>query len=462
MYIPRERDELARIFLGALISRSELTDTAPGSVIDVLAQSMAALASSTEYRIARMRDAFNFETATGAELDARLSEFPPSSIERHEATYAQGEVRVTLPPLGVDLTIDQGASFGASANPDILFSAIDQTVIPAGATSATFSVVANVLGVAGNIGGDRINVIINAPSQLLSVTNPNAFSNGREEESDQSLKRRASLYLQSLARAQPRALEFAALSADLTPRLSLASLYEPPDQRGYSWLYIDDGSGTLGDTTSPGTRYTGVGSAQGPSVIYHDSPAVNSLTLSYIDPVTGLSRPVSTADYISIPERGVIYLDANAIPDTAQWTLDAYEVFTGPIATIQALIEGDPADPNAQGWRAAGTRVRVYPPNVQRLSFDLHLVPESGYSFETTKQAVEAAVIDYLSILRIGDPVYVARLIEIIMSVQGVLNIDIYQSGTGSSDSPTPLADLYPSANAVVRLSTISISPSEA
>jgi len=461
MYVPRERDELARIFLGSLITRSELDDTAQGSVIDVLAQSMAALASSTERRIAGVRDAFDFRNATGAELDERLGEFPPDSISRLSATTASGSLTVTLLAQGSDLTIEAGASFGASSNPDIIYSVRTQTVISAGATSADLTVDASESGRAGNIASQRIDTILDAPSQLLTVTNSAAFTNGQEEETDSALIRRAMLYLQSLARCQAPALEYAALSYEGEERITLASLYEDPHVAGMSYLYIDDGSGTLGLRTATGQQYTGTATATGPTVIYHDAPAVNTLSITYTDPITSLTRTVSPVKYVSVPERGVIYLDSDAIPDGAVWTLGPYEVFGGPIAAIQRIIEGDPANPtSAPGWRAAGTRVRVYPPSIMRLDADIHLTPENGYELNALSQSVETSLIDELSAYRIGEPLFVARLIEMIMSVEGVRNIALYVAGTGDDAIPQTLGDIYPSADRVIRLGALTIIPS--
>jgi hypothetical protein len=170
---------------------------------------------------------------------------------------------------------------------------------------------------------------------------------------------------------------------------------------------------------------------------------------------------VSTSDYVSIPERGVIYLDADAIPDTAVWTLSAYEIFTGPIAAVQRIIEGDPATPNsAPGWRAAGTRVRVYPPGIARLDADIHLTPESGYELSALSESVETQLIDALSVYRIGEPLFTARLTEMIMSVEGVRNIALYAAGTGDDATPQALEDLYPAADRVIRLGTLTIIPS--
>lgn len=461
MYVPRERDELARIFLGSLITRSELDDTAQGSVIDVLAQSMAALASSTERRIAGVRDAFDFRNATGAELDERLGEFPPDSISRLSATTASGSLTVTLLAQGSDLTIEAGASFGASSNPDIIYSVRTQTVISAGATSADLTVDASESGRAGNIASQRIDTILDAPSQLLTVTNSAAFTNGQEEETDSALIRRAMLYLQSLARCQAPALEYAALSYEGEERITLASLYEDPHVAGMSYLYIDDGSGTLGLRTATGQQYTGTATATGPTVIYHDAPAVNTLSITYTDPITSLTRTVSPVKYVSVPERGVIYLDSDAIPAGAVWTLGPYEVFGGPIAAIQRIIEGDPANPtSAPGWRAAGTRVKVYPPSITRLNADIHLTPENGYELNALSQSVETSLIDELSAYRIGEPLFVARLIEMIMSVEGVRNIALYAAGTGDDAIPQTLGDIYPSADRVIRLGALTIIPS--
>jgi len=460
-YVPRERAELARIFLGSLITRSELDDTAQGSVIDVIAQSQAALASSTERRIKGVRDAFDFRNASGAELDERLGEFPPHTITRLPATTATGTVTVTIPAQASDLGISQGASFSASSAPDILYSVITASTISAGATSKDLTVEASEDGRAGNIGAEKIDTVIDAPVQITSVTNSAAITNGQEEESDSELKRRALLYLQSLARSQPPALEFAALNYSGTERITLASLYEDPNVAGMSYLYIDDGSGTLGTRTATGHRYTGTATAEGPTVIYHDAPAFNPVEITYIDPSTGNVRFVNDLKYVSIPERGVIYLDADAIPETAVWTLGPYDVFTGPIAEIQRTIEGDPARPNEfAGWRAAGTRVRVLPPIVTRLDADIHLTPENGFELNALSQSVETRLIDELSVYRIGEPLFVARLTEIIMGVDGVRNITLYVHETGDDAAPIPLEDLYPQSNRVVRLGTLKIIPS--
>jgi len=79
-FTPRNRDELARLVLGSIVSRTELTDTTQGSVIDTMSQAFGAVSASIERQIEKVRDAFDFRNATGAELDERLSELPPNTI----------------------------------------------------------------------------------------------------------------------------------------------------------------------------------------------------------------------------------------------------------------------------------------------------------------------------------------------------------------------------------------------
>jgi hypothetical protein len=88
------------------------------------------------------------------------------------------------------------------------------------------------------------------------------------------------------------------------------------------------------------------------------------------------------------------------------------------------------------------------------------LTPENGYELNALSQSVETSLIDELSAYRIGEPLFVARLIEMIMSVEGVRNIALYVAGTGDDAIPQTLGDIYPSADRVIRLGALTIIPS--
>lgn len=70
------------------------------------------------------------------------------------------------------------------------------------------------IGLDGNIAGNAINTMYSTVSNVDSVTNPAAFSDGRDEETDLERKDRFALYIQSLARATRGALEYAARTVE--------------------------------------------------------------------------------------------------------------------------------------------------------------------------------------------------------------------------------------------------------
>jgi len=458
-FTPRTRDELARLALGAIIARSDLSDTAQGSVIDTLSQAIGALAASVEQQIARVRDAFDFRNATGAELDARLLELPLSTISRHTATRASGQALLIVRPDTNPRTLEAGATFSVSTAPERVFQSIAPATIAAGALSVSVTVEALDAGRAGNIPASTLDTIESAPAYVVTVSNLSAFGGGLDEEGDEALKRRAQLYLQSLARSQPAAMRYLALAlASTAGRIILADLYEPDTAPGYAELYIDDGTGQLATRTQAGAQYTETAGPGGLRALYFDAPAVSPPTPQVYR--GGVWQDLAPDTYRAIAERGVIYLAADAISAGEQWRLSAYTVYTGLIAELQREIEGDPANPSlVPGARAAGTRVRVLPAAPFTLSFDLTLLPKEGADLEAISTALNAALIELTYSLDIGAPLYVAQIIAEAMSLEGVANVRAYVQGTGGTSTPTPLDDIYPPADKVIRIGRLTLVP---
>jgi len=452
-YTPRTRDELARRVLGAIVTRSRLNDTQQGSVIDTLAQAIGAIAAGAEQRLASIRDAFDFRNANGAELEERLSELPPHTIERKGAQRARGVVGVVLEEgLLNPLVIPEGVTFSRSDN-GAVYASLEQVTVAAGVRLAVLNVEAATAGVGGNAPSSTIDRIEEAPAEIIAVTNGQAISTGQDAESDASLKRRALLYLQGLARCQPSAIEFAALSVDLPLRLIVADLYELPRTQGMSELYIEDGSGTLNNQRTAGRISQLTVPAGGVRVLYHDAPAVAEVVPTVV--AGGVRTPLDRDLYVSIPERGIIYLDEGAVVEGDVLQTAPYEVYTGPIATVQRLIEGDPNDPGAsQGYRAAGTRVRVLSPAVVRVSLDLQVTTESGIDSADLESRITENLTALTSELRVGAPFYAAAAIDVVMDLEGVVNVHLFNTGT--SDRFT---DLYPPAGSVVRINQLNIRP---
>lgn len=459
MFTPKTREELAEIALGALITRSGLTDTNEGSVLHTLAHTLASLAASTERQIEAARAAFDFRAASGAELDARLSELPLSTISRLSATPARGAVEVTIEAQPAELIIEAGAAFGASRHPALLYLTTEAHTIAAGATRATLNLEAAEAGTSGNLNAGAIDQIIDAPAELISVNNPAPISGGTDEESDSALKRRAQLYLQSLARSQPAALEYLAYSHPSTAgRVILASLYEPPELRGESVLFVDDGTGQLESATRAGATYTGTAPAGGVSVIYHEAPAVDAPRVRITTP--NGTRLLTEEEARAIPERGVIYITEGTFNEGDSYTLEPYQVFTGIISELQREIEGDTSAPTAaQGWRAAGTRVRVAPAQPYFLDIDLSLTAAAGYDLDTLHAAISSRLLELTYGLRIGAPLYAAQVTHEAMSVEGVLNARALEANTGGTPAERALGDIYPPPARVIRLRRLNLTP---
>lgn len=450
-YTPRSRDEIARRVLGAIVTRSRLNDTQQGSVIDTLSQAIGAIAAGVEQRLEAIRDAFDLRNASGGELDERVSELPPYTVVRLPAQRARGVVGVVLEEGLVNpVTIPQGSTFSRSDNGG-LYATLEEVIAPVGVRFITLDVEATAAGVEGNAPSATINTVEDAPSEIIAVTNGPAISTGQDEESDAALKGRALLYLQSLARCQPSALEFAALSAVLPLRLTIANLYEHPTELGMSSLFIEDGSGRLGDQRTAGRISQLTVPPSGVRVLYHDAPAVVEVVPSVV--VNGVSSPLDRDVYVSIPERGIIYINEGALNAGDVLRTEPYEVYTGSIATIQKLIEGDPNSPETSaGYRAAGTRVRVLSPAVVRVSLDIQVTTTSGADYEDLENLITENITALVGGLRVGSPFYAAAVIDVIMDLENVLNAHVFN--TGSSDR---FEDFYPPAGSVVRINQLNI-----
>ena len=454
MYTPKTREELSRRVLGALTSRSRLSDTREGSVIHTLAQSVGALAAGTEQRLAAIRSAYDFRNAAGAELDERLLDYPESTLQRKAAQRARGSIGLIIQEgLTAPLTIPEGSTFSRSDN-GAIYATLEAVTVAVGAPRViAVEVEAAQSGLSGNAPSSTINQIEEAPSEIISVNNGQALTNGADQESDEALKRRALLYLQSLARCQPAALEFAALSADLDNRLVIADLVEDPHAAGLSRLYIDDGSGALGAQVAQGRINTFTAPAGGVTRLYHDHPAVNEVTPAKL--VNNVFTPLAPQDFVSIPERGEIYIVEGRIQAGDQVTLEPYQIYTGAIAEIQSLIEGDPSSPQASGYRAAGTRVIVLSPSIAHIDLTIEIMI-SGGDRDLITTSITQELTALTSSLRVGEPLFAARVIDSVMNITHVINVHLY---TSNGDSFT---DFYPPLNAVVRFNSLVINPVEA
>jgi len=95
------------------------------------------------------------------------------------------------------------------------------------------AVQAIVSGIGGNVAGGAIDVLISSVSNINSITNPAAFNDGGDEETDLERKDRFALYIQSLARATKGALEYAARTVEQVVAAKAVDDIRP-------WVYVLD------------------------------------------------------------------------------------------------------------------------------------------------------------------------------------------------------------------------------
>jgi uncharacterized phage protein gp47/JayE len=103
-----------------------------------------------------------------------------------------------------------------------------------------------------------------------------------------------------------------------------------------------------------------------------------------------------------------------------------YTYFTGLIAYVQKLIDGDPADRiNFPGMRAGGVLVIVLTPQILVQNVEVTVTVLDGYDYDVVKDSVRQAIKDYINALTISGDVIVSQIVRKCMAVAGVYNVDV-------------------------------------
>ena len=472
-YEARTKDEILRDLAARIVSRTELTDVIPGSILHTILATVAEEFASTEYRLGEIRDSFYLEGASGADLDERVSELPVRSISRLPAAPASGLVKVTRDSTTAAVTINAGTLFGRKDNSKIFYRLNSQLTFAIGESEKTnVAVTCTTNGEVGNAGTGQVSIIVSDPN-IATVINEGPITGGLDEEGDDSLRSRAKAYLASLSRSQDLALEFEALNfvSEDGKRFTVAKIVSDPETPGYSELLVDDGTGlgagpapkfvtdsyqlTVPDPTVRKLHTMQVKDAIAVAGDYQGStPSFVELRL-YAARFSNFARLTEGIHYIAAPERGVIYfLDSAYNNDTGvEFQEDDRVVFPAygsrtydsptykQIAELQRIIEGDPSNPTASpGLRAAGTRVRVLPAPVTKISMEIRCLFQSGSDLEVSRSEVTVAAAEFINQLGPGEPLYSNRLLaHLINNVSSLITGTLYDS-----EGQTVLDDQYP------------------
>jgi uncharacterized phage protein gp47/JayE len=432
-FTPRLPPDIMSQMLARVLASNDagLTDVSEGGVLATILGSIAQELSNIESRIYLLDQSF-FLNASGVDLDRRVAEFPTSFARRLPASAASGgrftlrrtmnsvELRIQPRRLIVSSSYKQGVTY--TNQNEIVFEAnSDIPNVPEQAFISTSLGENTNLDLVG-----AIDTIVSGSSELISCTNTVPISGGSDQEDDTSLRIRAQRWMASLALCQNNALETLALSYTATngTRVNIARMWNDPDMPGYSELMVDDGTGMQG-VISPASSASGtIPALQGEGnrhTVYFNYPAATSPVIT----VGGVELPYNE---VSVQlEKGVAYIVPNptsvTITPGMTWTTGGHQVYTGVLADLQAVINDTAV--------AAGTRVRVVPPDVQLIAISGNLTVITGSDIRAVRQEVRDEIQNFISQLAPGEPLLIYNLIGFLSDIEGVLNIvfdqtDIY------------------------------------
>lgn len=134
-------------------------------------------------------------------------------------------------------------------------------------------------------------------------------------------------------------------------------------------------------------------------------------------------------DYTLDPTSGLLVFDPALV--TGEQVVAGYTRYTGLLGFTQKVVDGDPNDRiTYPGFRAAGVMVQVLPPQVLIQNIEAVVTVAEGYDQVDTIEAVKQALKDHINGLNISGDVVRAKLIQVIMSVEGVTNVDLIAPAT--------------------------------
>ncbi len=455
LFRPRTRVEILREMIARVIARSSLVGLIRNSAVFHLLAAAADEDADQYYQLANLKLMFSIDTATGSDLDDRARDIQPSTITRRTSQFASGDVTFTRDGTVGTTDIAAGTIVAARDTAGQIkyrTTALAQ-ITPGNSTVSGVTVVALEAGARGNADADTIVQLVSRIPGIISVTNPNDFTNGQDRESDDSFRARLKLHVQSLSNGTPTSVVSAALNAQLPDgrQAGFARVYEPVPPDGTYNLYVDDGTGTieeyeetylLADDIMIASAVGGETSAYTTNKPVRDDGSFQLWINSVLQ--------TRDTDYWLNASTGQVEL---AVALTATDEVKArYRNYSGLIQEIQLVLNGIIGSIVYPGVRAGGIAAYVLPAQAVWQTITGNVSPKEGYLISTILEAAEEVVSLYINNLDIGEHVIVSEIIERVMGVEGVYDFRVDDlSGTAP---PVNQIILF---NQVARIATVDI-----
>src|SRR3990172_531649 len=457
IFTPRSAAEIEQSIAARTVARSRLTDIGPSADLRWLVLATAEEMGLLEQRLNGIVNSYDptNPNISLADLKERMGELPLAQAFKQQAAASGSVMSVTRLSAAAIQVLPNGTLFGRADGVTYRTTQSYTFGIGVGTVQGIYAVCVKP-GASGNCETGQVNVRTSVPSWVLNVANTAPFQGGSDGETKPVAQKRLKDYWGSLARTVPNGVQWAAETFQSASGISLrfAVLRPELDKPGNAILVVDDGSGLAG-LVQPGAVTSATVPLTGIRRLWHDAPATEAIgQVNVVLAAGGNAVLLEGVDYDSVYERGIVQLrkGINLAPGDV-WTISGYSVYTSVLAELQQMLEGSlQAGGSAPGWIAGGCRVKVQPPTVQTIGWDLPVVPRAGYDAIATADNAVSVGIGYTQTLGPGEPFYVARMVQAVMTLDSVENAHAYVSGTS-----TQLADRYANDMEVLRANAGSV-----
>lgn len=233
---------------------SQVLDLTVGSVMRAILEANAGVGLWLQWLIVQVLQMTRAATSTGPDLDSWMADM---TLTRLPAVAASGQVTFSRYTPATSALISVG-SLVRTGDGSVVFSVSADTsnsswnaaqngyLLPVGIGSVTVPVTAQIAGSAGNVQVGTVTLISTAIPGVDTLTNANAFENGKDAETDQAFRARFQNFLGTRSQATRAAVGYAISSI----RQGLAFLIQENvdangnPRPGNFAVTLDDGTGS--------------------------------------------------------------------------------------------------------------------------------------------------------------------------------------------------------------------------
>lgn len=353
-----------------------------GSVLRAIFEADASQALWLQYLVVLVLSATRLATSSGSDCDTFGEDFDFTRLPGVTATgnvtfsrYSSTQAAFipvyisasgSTPASGTQvLTSDQTLTFNVvadSTNPNYVASPVEGYNISAGVSSISVPVQADVAGTSGNILANTLTLIVGGILGVDSVTNPSAFTNGVNEESDAAFKARFVNFINSRSQATDEAVGYAiqqiqqGLTWTIEPNQTANGTYTP----GTFVVTVDDGTGSPPSSliTSVATAIQNIRPIGSTAIIQAPTKISADVTLTVTVPTSLVSATVISEVTAAL----TTYIDSLSVGQTLAYSRIpqvAYDADSNISNVTNVTINGGTSDiiPTTSEVVRAGTLV---------------------------------------------------------------------------------------------------------